>query len=63
MTPEEKSKLVKGSLDASRATCLLLADPTVPRDAELESRCSVAIMGCSKLSIKEEIRNVGKENK
>jgi hypothetical protein len=58
-TAQEKGKLIKGSIDVSRAGCLaLLADPTIPREQSTVEHCTILLNGCPKLSIKEEVRSV-----
>jgi hypothetical protein len=59
LTSEEKGKLLKTSIDASRAGCLILmSDKTIPRDEKIEEYCTIALNGCPKLTIKNEVRKV-----
>lgn len=56
-TPQDKGRIIKGSLDASRAGCLVLfSDPRIPRDTETLDSC-ICLTG-SAITLKPEVRKV-----
>lgn len=57
LTPQEKGKVIKGSLDASRAGCLVLfSDPRIPRDAKTLDSC-ICLTG-NAITLKPEVRKI-----
>jgi len=59
LTPADKGRLLKSSIDASKTGCLvMLVDPTIPREESTLEYCSVILKGCPKLEIKNEVRSV-----